>query len=524
MSPSYPYHIIDVNISHQPATTRVSGRANAVLLSYIRVASVVLVVIGLTVVVMLLATLFSRTSSNHAQIMQELSYRRFVPTLSISHLTEPPSPAVVPSAVHSPSPVSTRPIEIPLHSELDFTLSDDGSASQPLPPPPRVVSGQDADGTHHTRFTNVCMNIGKDDKKTLQFFHVDPETREAFDREYWSQNSPQWQLFHTYLDDTQSRQFPLPGSLMLPGRTFALLLAVDNIAQYYQEVVCHMPALIDPVYQHNHSLSGYDHLFTLHLNVNDADGTIKRDWCESQTHLIADTMQALQSDRVIHVLDSLAWNQYSRPQSICFDELIIYNPNHCQWNAETSPYPVSLKAAHESHLNRAFDSLHLRKEVPCVQNITIYTRMDASRRKLLNGDELRDYLVQQGQEHGLDIRVSVLDRITGDLYAQAAMYNAHEMHIAPHSGSAYNAMWLPLHGGVYVEVGQHGTWYGRGTGPLSPQFFRAINTGYITPPFNSSLDNHDHIGERSFEASPELMKAIFDTTMFDAPVSFCRRI
>ena len=100
-----------------------------------------------------------------------------------------------------------------------------------------------------------------------------------------------------------------------------------------------------------------------------------------------------------------------------------------------------------------------------------------------------------------------------------AHYNQQEMHVAPHSASAYNAMWLPARGGVNVEVGQHPTWACKGLAPLLSQQFHVINEGFELLPFDPAFDNHPSDGERSFNAGPEMMQAIFNATKG----SLCRR-
>ena len=446
-------------------------------------------------------------------------------------LTQPPSQrnplATTTTNTHSTNtntihPLSTRPIRVPTHSEFDYQLTDDGSASQPMPSPPRIVSQQHTNGTHHTRFSQVCLKIGADETKTLLFFHLDQDARARFDRDYWSRNSVHWRLYHDYLDEEQSRLFPLPGSLYLPGSTFFYTLAVDNIAQYYQELVCHLPPMIDAEYQRHHLLSGYDHLFTLHMKVLDANGTHPRDWCESQLRLVGDTMQALQPQRPIHLMDQQVWTRYGQPREMCFDELVVYQPASCQWASEVSPYPASLKAGHESHLKRVFTTQRLRTQTPCLHNITIYSRMDAPRRRLLNADELVSYFELRIAALRLDAVVRLIDHIQGDLFAQMRLFNSADVVVAPHSASAYNAMWLPTNG-LYLEIGLHGSWYEFGTAPLAQQTFRSFNDKrwFVVPPFNASFDNHPHEAERSFYGTPELFRVLFDAAM-NATTPFCR--
>jgi hypothetical protein len=475
-------------------------------------------ILGITLATVLLGAVLRQTMIDHNMIVKAIGYRTYQP---IEPVTPPaPSPPTVQNADWPR--LSTRPQETPLHSELDYLLTDDGSASQPMPPPPRVVSTQETNGTHHTRFNNVCLDIAPDEVKTIQFFNVNHTTRQQFDSQYWDRNSVHWRLYHAYLDDAQSRQFPMPGSLYLPGSTFFYSLAQDNCAQWYQEAICHMPAMIDQQYQAANNLPGWDHLFILHMNVLDANGTNrKRDWTESQLRMIGDTMAYQQSGRPIHLLDKAIWTNYGRPRSICFDSVTVYQPASCQWNAEVSPYPTTLKAAHESHLDRVFEDNHLRTHVPCVQNITIYTRQNTQRRRLMNGQEVAQYLRTQASLHQLDVRVTVLDSIDGDIFAQQRTWNSQEMFISPHSASTYNTMWLPYNG-VAIEIGSHGTWYGRGAAPLARQSFFALNYGYQVIPYNETYDNHPHEAERSFRATEEVMRGIFNSTMYEAPVQFCK--
>jgi len=404
--------------------------------------------------------------------------------------------------------------------DVEYTLSDDGSVSRPIPlvKPEWTVSSQKVDGRHHTVFQKVCLQKDNTDRKQVLFLNVDNATRFQYDTEYWNLNNIHWRLYHSYVE---SREWPLRGAHYFPGSTFLYTLAVDNVAQFYQELVCHTPALIDTEYRRNHSIVGYDRFFSIHMHIQDAHHlNTTRDWCESQLRLTADSSQALQSSRM-ELVDHQDWKNLGSPEYMCFDELTVYQPRSCGWTEPTSPYPISMKQSFRTHLDRVFDDLQLRKHISCVQNITIYNRMNTHRRRLLNADQLSHYLLAQARLHGLDIRVKIIEDIRGNLFDQLRSINSEEMRIEPHSASNYDAPGLPFNG-VFAELGVHGSWYGRGLANQMPQTYRVYMDGMDLVEYDKEVDDQPYEGERSFRVSESLMERLFNLTMYESSVSFCR--
>jgi hypothetical protein len=376
----------------------------------------------------------------------------------------------------------------------------------------------------------VCLHKDSQDRKEIIFFSVDSARRAKYDAEYWSVNSLNWRLYHRYLDSLSDTEFPYVGPPFFPfhgapyfrGSTFFYTYSEDNIAQSYQETVCHLPPLIDPTYRANHSITGYDHFLALHMHIVDANGTnLERDWTETQIRFVADSVQGLQSDRDLNLIDHGTWIGMGRPETMCFDELIVYQSASCLWYDERSPYPPTMNTTLQSHFGRLFQEHHLRTEVPCVQNITIYDRSNTSRRRMLNAYDLKLYLEHQARVYGLDLHVQVLSSITGHIFEQMHRTNGQEMWIEPHSASNYNMLWLPFNA-VAVELGVHGSWYARGVGRYMPQTYKVMEWGTELVAYNKSLDNMEFAGERSFHVSRDLMQGIFNLTMYETKVSFCR--
>ena len=170
---------------------------------------------------------------------------------------------------------------------------------------------------HHVQFKNVCYQ-----DSNIYLLDNSDEEQKILDNKYWSSLNPQLGLSHRYINSES-----LTDHIKINGSTFMYILVVNNIAQFYRELTCHMPVLISQQYR---SKLGnpikFDTFFAPNVQINNRNS--QSDLCESQLKWMIEATKTLQSSP-INIIDRL-WYKNKNTPMLCFDKLTLYQPNSCE--------------------------------------------------------------------------------------------------------------------------------------------------------------------------------------------------
>lgn len=367
---------------------------------------------------------------------------------------------------------------------------------------------------HHVEFDNVCWVKQADGHSRLQLINVPTAVQRRFDREYWSKNDPFWRLYREYVDFSPTSS----ETVHLKGTTFFYTLHVDNIAQFFQELACHEPILLNRQYRagRNHT---WDNFFTPHLQIGQPRKATGEDaWCHQQLKWTVEAAEVLQPGHPIHLTGQHNLSTHPR---VCFDRVIVYQPGSCKWHDEPliNAFPAGTREANRLRSGHILRSHGLREKVgQCLKSIIVYDRGDAGRRRLINGQHVVDTL-----EKMTNVSVRLLSSLPQDIHGQMEVYNSADLFIEPHSASNYNTQFQPA-GALHYEIGQHAisSWWERGMAPWSDQVYKAWKFGWQVVDDNDTTlpanDVNRLIGERDFAASDDLIRGLGSP---HDPLPFC---
>lgn len=362
---------------------------------------------------------------------------------------------------------------------------------------------------HHVEFTNVCYQ-----DSMIYMMDNTVEEQNIQNTEYWDKLDPFWPIHHEYV---KSKEFLQQQYTKLNGSTFMYTLAVDNIAQFYQEMACHLPVLLNSEYQYNttgNSELKFDEFFTPHMNIIYADNaTYQSDWCDSQLKWVVETMEEKKSTK-INIRDQ-KWYEGLPSKLMCFEKLTIYQAGSC--NGLSGPYPPRTDKVYADLRSHIFDKYHLRKQSACVSTVLVYDRSNASRRRLLNGVNITNYFRKQISEGGYKANVIQISDIPSRIFEQMQLYNVADLVIEPHSASNYNAM-FQTDNAIHYEIGQHGSWFELGISPYLPMNYTRFTYGWDLIPYDPKVDNQEFLGERSFYIQQQLIEDMWS----ESKHRFCR--
>lgn len=387
-------------------------------------------------------------------------------------------------------------------------------------------------GEHHATFSHTCYRNGYWDiqaqeyvKGKLLLFAVNEKLQKEYENEYFNKNHPDWAIKHEFV----SGQFPPRDVPLLDGNTFFYNLFEDNIAQFYQELACHMPIMLNQQYrqQVDHHQHWWSHVFAPYIDFAQDPQVFnnltnrtepKARWCPKQLKWVVESMQEYQPNLEIKIHDGqglsdrmhfLDRSDHEQPL-MCFQNVTLYRSGSC--NGVSGPYPNGTNAVYAHIKQHIFKQLSLTPHRSCASKMVIYDRYDAPRRRLMNGKQMKEFFEAKIRErpHTSPVEIIHAQDLPKNVIDQARYFNEADIVIQPHSASNYNALFMH-DGAAHMEIGQHGTWFGTGIAPdiTTGLYYKKWDTGYQLMDYDPKWDNQEFRGERSFYATKELMEDLW---------------
>jgi len=379
-------------------------------------------------------------------------------------------------------------------------------------------------GKHHATFSHACYREGYWDQKEDKYvkgkmlmYGVNDKLQRDYHDIYFSQLHPDWGVSHEYV----AGHFPPRNVPVLEGNTFFYTLFEDNIAQFYQELACHVPVMLTQEYRDSvgYSQHWWNHFFAPHITFAEAHRPqTNAKWCAKQMKWVLESAQEYQPNMPINILDERqlaprkkAIKDSSEPM-MCFQNVTLYQSSSC--NGVTGPYPNGTDATYAHIKQHIFSQLGLTPKRECARKMVIYDRYDAPRRRLMNGADMKKFFEEKlrARPHTEQVQVLHVQDLPKQVLDQARFFNDADIVIQPHSASNYNALFMH-DGAAHMEIGQHGTWFGTGIAPYinTGLHYYKWDWGYELLDYDPKWDNQEFLGERSFRASRDLMEALWDS-------------